>query len=347
MSALQNILIFAGATLVVVACSLFWRSERWQRARLRFQKDLVGILSLAVIVLYALIGLMDSVELPARAGDGKRLTLIEYAFHLTPKERGYSAPGARTTFAINRPEPLKGTHWLGTDVLGRDVLLQTLRACRTALIIGGLTSFIYIPLGTLFGIIAGYYKRWVDDVIQYVYSTLACVPGILLLIAIIMVLENVNIRLWNGDVIQIPRLVQMSLALGITSWVGLCRLIRGDTLRQVERPYVEAARALGQSNWNIITRHILPNVMHLVLINFVLGFSGLVMSEAILSYIGIGAPVGTASWGTMIDSARMELAREPAVWWSFAAASTALFFLVLSLNLLGASLRRAFDPRAG
>ncbi len=343
MSALQNILIFAGAAFVVIACGLFWRSERWQRARARFQGDRVGIISLLIVVFYGLVGLMDSVQLSAH---GKEMSMIEYMFRNTPNERGYSAPYADTTYAVNRPEPLKGRHWFGTDVLGRDVLVQTLRACRTALIIGGLTSFIYIPLGTIFGIAAGYYKRWVDDVIQYVYSTLACVPGILLLIAIIMVLENVNIPLWNGDTIQIPRLVQMSLALGITSWVGLCRLIRGDTLRQVERPYVEAARALGQSNWNIITRHILPNVMHLVLINFVLGFSGLVMSEAILSYIGIGAPVGTASWGTMIDSARMELAREPAVWWNFTAAAGALFFLVLSLNLLGDSLRRAFDPRA-
>ena len=346
MSALQNTLVIAGAMLVMVMFVFFWRSERWQRARVRFQKDHVGIISLAVVILYGLVGLMESWQLSTRGTDGREMTLIEYAFQGTPKERGYSAPCAKTTYAILRPEPLEGSHWFGTDVLGRDVFLQTLRASRTALIIGGLTSLIYIPLGTIFGIAAGFYKRWVDDVIQYVYSTLACVPGILLLIAIIMVLDNVTFTLWNGETIQVPRLVQMSLALGITSWVGLCRLIRGDTLRQAGRPYVEAAQALGQSNWKIITRHILPNVMHLVMINFVLGFSGLVMSEAILSYIGVGAPIGTASWGTMIDSARMELAREPAVWWNFAAASGALFFLVLSLNLLGDSLRRAFDPRA-
>ena len=136
----------------------------------------------------------------------------------------------------------------------------------------------------------------------------------------------------------------MAIALGITGWVGLCRLIRGETLRQAERPYVVAARALGQSHWKIITRHLLPNVMHLVLINFVLGFSGLVLAEAILSYLGVGAPVGTPSWGSMIDGARSELAASPLVWWNIGGATVALFVLVLSLNLFGDSLRRAFDP---
>jgi len=141
-------------------------------------------------------------------------------------------------------------------------------------------------------------------------------------------------------------LPQMAFALGITGWIGLCRLLRGETLRQSERPYCEAARALGQSNPKIIFRHILPNVMHLVLINFVLGFSGIVLAESILSYIGVGMPIGTASWGAMIDSARMELVREPKVWWNICAASGALFFFVLCLNLFGDALRRAFDPAA-
>ena len=139
----------------------------------------------------------------------------------------------------------------------------------------------------------------------------------------------------------------MAIALSITAWIGLCRLVRGETFRQAAKPYVEAARALGQSHTRILLFHILPNVMHLVIINAILGFSGLVLAETILSYLGVGAPVGTPSWGIMIDSARMELSREPAVWWPLSAASGALFVLVLSLNLLGDSLRRAFDPKAG
>jgi peptide/nickel transport system permease protein len=104
---------------------------------------------------------------------------------------------------------------------------------------------------------------------------------------------------------------------------------------------------MGQSDWNILSRHLLPNVMHLVVIKFVLGFSGLVLAEAVLSYLGVGSPVGSASWGAMIDAARSELSREPVVWWNLTAATLALFFLVLSLNLFGDALRRAFDPRRG
>jgi peptide/nickel transport system permease protein len=114
----------------------------------------------------------------------------------------------------------------------------------------------------------------------------------------------------------------------------------------MERPYVAAARAMGQSHWRIISRHILPYVMHLIVIKFVLGFSGLVLAEAVLSYLGVGVPVGTPSWGVMIDASRSELSREPWVWWNLGASTTALFVLVLSLNLLGDALRRAFDPKS-
>jgi peptide/nickel transport system permease protein len=209
--------------------------------------------------------------------------------------------------------------------------VQMVKACRTALVIGGLTSAIYVPLGALLGVLAGYFRRWVDDAIQYVYSTLASIPEILLLVAILLVLGK--------------GLDTMAIALGVTGWVGLCRLIRGETMRQAERPYVAAARAIGQTHWKIITRHLMPNVMHLVLISAILGFSNIVLAEAILSYLGVGAPVGTASWGVMIDAGRTELGRDPLVWWNITAATVALFGLVLSLNLLGDSLRRAFDPK--
>ncbi len=260
------------------------------------------------------------------------MSVLGFMLQGIPAEKSFSAPFATTTLSVANPEPLKGWHLLGTDALGKDTFSETLRACRTALIIGGLTSAIYIPLGTLLGIMAGYYRRWVDDLIQYVYTVLLAVPSVLLLVSILMVIGK--------------GLGTMSIALGTNSWIGLCRLIRGETMRQVERPYVAAARALGQSHWRIITGHLLPNVMHLVLINFILGFSNLVIIESILSYLSVGAPIGTPSWGAMIDGARGELSRSPAVWWNITAATGALFFLVLSLNLFGNSLRRAFDPKS-
>jgi peptide/nickel transport system permease protein len=311
---------------------VLWRGshqERWQTAWRRFRADRGGVAALCIVALYLFIGAIETARLPA--GGGSTRSVLDFIVGHIPAEKTYSAPLAKTLLDRSRPDPLTGFHLLGTDALGKDVLVETLKGCRTALIIGGVTSAIYIPLGTLFGVLAGYFRRRVDDAIQYLYTTLASIPEILLLIAIIMVLGK--------------GLGTMSIALGVTAWVGLCRLIRGETMRQSERAYVAAARAMGQTHWKIITRHLLPNVLHLVVINFVLGFSGIVLAEAVLSYLGVGTPVGTSSWGNMIDGGRAELSREPLVWWNLAAAATALFGLVLSLNLLGDALRRAFDPK--
>ncbi len=326
-----NLLVLAGFGLIFWMLWSAAHHERWRRAWLRFKSDRSGLIALIIVCFYLLLGALEVLHFPTGSG-GTRSVLDLFIGHI-PAEKSYSAPLADTLLSSASPDPLKATHLLGTDALGKDVFVETLKACKTALIIGGLTAAIYIPLGTLFGIVAGYYRRRVDDLIQYVYTTLASIPTILLLVAIILVLGK--------------GLGTMSFALGLTAWVGLCRLIRGETLRQSERPYVTAARALGQSHWKIITSHILPNVLHLVVINFVLGFSGIVLAESVLSYLGVGTPVGTPSWGNMIDSGRSELSRDPMVWWNLVSATVALFGLVLSLNLLGDSLRRAFDPKRG
>jgi peptide/nickel transport system permease protein len=197
-----------------------------------------------------------------------------------------------------------------------------------ALLIGGLTSLIVIPLALLMGVCAGYFGGRVDDVVFFVMSTLASIPTLLLLIALIMALGR-------GP-------VQVCVAMGVTGWVGFCRIVRGETFKLRELDYVQAARALGVSEARIIFRHILPNLMHLVVITFVLLFSGLVLSEAILSYLGIGID---GSWGQMIDQARDELARDPIIWWNLSAASAALFCLILAVNFVGDAVRDVLDPR--
>lgn len=324
-------LVVAGFACIFALLRAGARNERWSRAWVILERDRTGLVALVVVLLYLTIGALEMLRFPA-SGGGTRSALDFFTAEVAT-EKSYSAPLATVLLDSTRGERLVGHHLLGTDVLGKDVFVQMLKACRTALIIGGLTSAIYVPLGALLGVLAGYFRRWVDDVIQYIYSTLASIPEILLLVAILLVLGK--------------GLGTMSIALGVTGWVGLCRLIRGETLRQSERPYVAAARALGQTHWKIVVRHLLPNVMHLVLISSVLGFSNIVLAEAILSYLGVGAPVGTASWGVMIDAGRTELGRDPLVWWNITAATAALFGLVLSLNLLGDSLRRAFDPKRG
>lgn len=242
-------------------------------------------------------------------------------------------------------------HVFGTDKVGQDVLYLSLKSIRTALVIGTLTTMVTLPLAVLLGIVAGYVGGWVDDAIQYVYTVLNSIPGVLLIAAAVLMMQ-VLIDMhpqWFETAAERAdaRLLALCFILGMTSWTGLCRLLRGETLKLRELEYVQAARAFGVSRASILSRHVLPNLMHLVLIALVMDFSALVLAEAVLSYVGIGVDPGTVSFGTMINAARMELAREPMVWWSLAAAFLFMFVMVLSANLFADSVRDAFDPRAG
>ena len=241
-------------------------------------------------------------------------------------------------------------HVFGTDKVGQDVLYQVLKSVRTGLIIGLVTTLVMLPMAVLLGIVAGYFRGWVDDVIQYVYTVLNSIPGVLLIAAAVLMMQVVidTHPQWFSTSAERAdlRLLALCFILGITSWTGLCRLLRGETLKLRELEYIQAAQAFGVSNWRIIVRHILPNLMHIVIIALVMDFSGLVLAEAVLSYVGIGVDPSMTSFGTMINSARMELGREPVVWWSLAAAFTAMFILVLAANIFADAVRDAFDPRA-
>lgn len=242
-----------------------------------------------------------------------------------------------------------GYHILGTDKVGEDVFFQAIKSIRTGLVIGTLTTLVMLPAAVLLGIMAGYFRGWVDDLIQYLYTTLNSIPGVLLIAAAILMLQVYMAN--NADrfesLVQRAdlRLLFLCLILGVTSWTGLCRLLRGDALKLRESDYVQAAVGLGVGHFAIIGRHILPNVLHIVLITLVLDFSGLVLAEAVLSYVNIGVDPTMNSWGNMINSSRLEMAREPVVWWSLAAAFLFMFTLVLMANLFADVVRDAFDPR--
>ena len=242
-------------------------------------------------------------------------------------------------------------HLLGTDKVGNDVLFLSFKSIRTGLVIGTLTTLIMLPFAILLGIMAGHFRGWVDDVIQYIYTTLSSIPGVLLIAAAILSVDlfiTNNPELFETVIERADiRLLFLCMILGITSWTGLCRLLRGETLKLRELDYIQAAAAFGVGNMKIISRHILPNVMHIVLIAIVLDFSGLVLAEAVLSYVGVGVDPSMVSWGNMINSARLEMAREPVVWWSLVAAFWFMFVLVLSANIFSDAVRDAFDPRVG
>lgn len=241
-------------------------------------------------------------------------------------------------------------HVFGTDKVGQDVLYQVLKSVRTGLIIGLVTTLVTLPLAVVLGIVSGYFRGWVDDVIQYVYTVLNSIPGVLLIAAAVLMMQVIidTHPQWFSTAAERAdlRLLALCFILGITSWTGLCRLLRGETLKLRELEYIQAAQAFGVSGWRIIMRHILPNLMHIVIISLVMDFSGLVLAEAVLSYVGIGVDPTMTSFGTMINNARMELGREPVVWWSLVAAFSAMFILVLAANLFADAVRDAFDPRA-
>lgn len=242
-----------------------------------------------------------------------------------------------------------GYHVLGTDKVGQDVLYQSLKSVRTSLVIGTLATLTMLPFGIVFGIVAGYFKGWIDDLIQYVYTTLNSIPGVLLIAAAVLMMQvyiDTHSELFPTAAHRADfRLLMLCLILGVTSWTGLTRLLRGETLKLSELDYIQAAHAFGVSNGRILTRHILPNVAHIVIITLVIDFSGLVLAEAVLSYVGVGVDPATTSFGTMINAARLEMSREPIVWWSLAAAFVFMFVLVLAANLFADAVRDGFDPR--
>ena len=323
---LSNVVVAVLAAGALGVTVFVRRSPQWRDAAHQvWRRRPIAVL---VVALYVLVAVGDSIAWIGGADTVRPRSLVDRLFPLDFQERSYSAPLASQEFMVGAPLRYPRRHLLGTDILGRDVLHMTLKGARVALLIGGLTTLIIIPVALLFGVSAGYFGGFVDSAVFCGMSTLASIPGILLLTALIMVLGVGT--------------VQVCVALGITGWVGFCRIARGETLKLRELDYVQAARALGGSSPGIIVRHVVPNLMHLVLITFVLTFSGLVLSEAVLSWLGLGI---AGSWGQMIDQARDELSRDPVIAWNLAAASTALFGLILAVNVLGDAVRDVLDPR--
>ncbi len=240
-------------------------------------------------------------------------------------------------------------HVLGTDKVGQDVLYLSLKSIRTGLIIGTVTTLVTLPLALFLGVAAGYFRGWIDDVIQYVYTVLSSIPSVLLIAAAVLMMQvtiDTHPNWFDTAASRADlRLVFLCLILGMTSWTGLCRLLRGETLKLRELEYIQAAQSFGVSSLRILSRHIMPNVMHIILIALVMDFSGLVLAEAVLSYVGVGVDPSMISFGTMINGARLEMAREPMVWWALAAAFGFMLVLVLAANLFADAVRDAFDPR--
>ncbi|VAW36447.1 ABC transporter, permease protein 2 (cluster 5, nickel/peptides/opines) [hydrothermal vent metagenome] len=357
-------------------------NQIWQHLK----KNRLAMVCMVILILYGLVALGDSIRWrdriepngdaaahangPVYSANARSILDRALAGLREKDEKTFSAPLATklfvketlekttpdgTVIAVRDYPPLKypGTHLLGTDKVGGDVLLAALKGVRTGVVIGTGTTIIIIPFAILFGVLAGYFGGRVDDLIQYVYTTLSSIPGVLLIVAFMLIFGAEGYQggviketdLWFGLFVPSDRLFWLCVIMGITSWTDLCRLIRGETMKLRELEYVQAAKAFGVSNIMTMLRHIIPNLMHLVLITFILQFSGLVLAEAVLSYIGIGVGPQMGSWGNMINTARLELSREPVVWWSLVGAFIFIFGLVLPANIFGDAIRDALDPK--
>jgi peptide/nickel transport system permease protein len=220
-------------------------------------------------------------------------------------------------------------HWLGTDELGRDILSRVIWGARLSLTVAASVVGLSFLLGLIFGGIAGYYGRWLDVSINtFLMNAFLALPGILLAIAFVAFLG--------------PGLRNLILALSIGGWVGYARLVRAQVLAVTEREFVEAARAVGGSDFRIFTHHILPNILQPLIVQAAIGMAGAVLAEATLSFLGLGVPPPAASWGSMLNDARPFLFDAPHL---VVFPAIAVMLCVLSFNFLGDALRDYLDPR--
>ena len=241
-------------------------------------------------------------------------------------------------------------HVFGTDRTGNDVLVQAVKSVRTAFVIGTLSTLATVPLALGLGVLAGYFKGWVDEAVQYLYTVLTSVPNVLLIAACVLMVQvyidthadAFDTGLERADV----KMFLLCVILGLTGWATLCRLVRAETLKLRDLEFMQAAEAFGVSHLRAMARHVVPNVMHLVLITTVLNFSDLILYEAVLTYVGVGVDPSLNSFGGMINLARSEMAGDPVIWWSFVAAFGFMLALVLAANLFADGVRDAFDPRS-
>lgn len=279
------------------------QNSLWNDAFKRLRKNKTAMLCLIIIIGYVILAL------------GSKFGLFFTDFNETNNAISYQAPN--------------NAHLFGTDFMGRDVLARAAHGTLTSLTVGLWGTGLAVFIGTILGSLAGYFGKLVDEGIVWLYTTIDTIPYILLVSAFSLVLG--------------PSLTTLCLAIGLTSWVALCRVVRAEFIKHREKEYVQAASSIGASHARRIFIHILPNVFHIILIQFSLGFVSTIKSEVILSFLGLGVEPGTPSWGVMINNAKQELAR--GVWWGLASATLLMFVLVLAFNLFNDALRDALDPK--
>ncbi|MBQ4330112.1 MAG: ABC transporter permease [Lentisphaeria bacterium] len=296
----------------------------------KFRQDKWGIAALAVVIFYLLVAcITECYTIYCRENK------IVPVYNRSSEVR-YAPPSAE--------------HLFGTDYQGRDVLARCAAGCASALKTGLISGFIAVVIGVTLGMFAGYCGGKTDEAVVWLFSTFAAMPTLLFILAFALLMSQEFLSPAAAEILEKaafclntdPGMLGVYLAIGLTGWVTLCKVIRGETMKLRNLAYISAAKVAGAGTFTIIRRHIFPNIFHLVIIYFTTLFAGAVMLEVIVSYLGLGAQ-SAPSWGLMISDGQSRL--WAGVWWEITFASGTLLILVLALNILGDSLRDALDPR--
>lgn len=298
----------------------------WSDAWRRLRRNTVAMASLAVIAAFAALSLLAAAGLfvdppDATAAESDAPRVRSAADWLLFAD--YDVPDKHS-----RREPPSLDHPFGTNVHGKDVLSRVVHGARIAVTLGVLAALVALTIGAVLGALAGWLGGWVDEIVVWLYSIVSTIPGIMMMIAIAAIVGK--------------GFAGVLVAMAVTYWVGICRLIRAEFLRLRQRDYVLAARALGLSGFRIAWSHVAPNAAHLLIIGFSLLFVEAVKAEVVLSFLGVGL-INEPSWGVLISDSESELMRGQ--WWQLTFTSLAMFLLVLAFQVLGDALRDALDPR--
>jgi len=326
----------------------------WTLAWRRLRADRIAMAALAVVGAFLLLVLLSSTGLVASDWEdevavnyappsfvGADATARALAQAQLPRATG-PAPNAfdpladelaelRAQVAQTHPPVEKRTTLpFGADKWGHDIVKKTIKGGETSIVVGLVAALLAVALGTLFGAVSGFYGGWVDDLFNWFYSIFTAIPAILMILTVAAVLQQKGVT-------------TIVLILGLTGWTGPYRLMRAEYIKHGAREYVMAANAIGASSWQRMFGHILPNVSHVALVQMSILVVGFIKAEVILSFLGFGVPVGTVSWGSMLNEAQNELILGK--WWQLAAAASAMALLVTSFSLFADALRDALDPK--
>lgn len=324
----------------------------WALAWKRLRADRVAMAALAIVAGFLLLVLLSSAGLVA--ADWEQEVAVN---HAPPGFIG-ADPGARALAQAQLPrdvpanafDPLAGelaelkgqlaarhppvekrtTLPFGADKWGHDIVKKTIKGGETSIVVGLVAALLAVTLGTLFGAASGFYGGWVDDLFNWFYSIFTSIPSILMILTVAAVLQQKGVA-------------TIVLILGLTGWTGPYRLMRAEYIKHSAREYVMAADAIGASSLRRMFGHILPNVAHVALVQMSILVVGFIKAEVILSFLGFGVPVGTVSWGSMLNEAQNELILGK--WWQLTAAAGAMALLVTAFSLFADALRDALDPK--